>query len=212
MNNYKIDENAEIGKDSKIHEFVIVGIKPTRNESENIKTLIGNNALIRSHSVIYAGNVIGDNFQTGHGVIIRENNKIGNNVSIGSNSVIERDSLIGNNVRLHSNVFIPEYTTIRNNAWIGPNVVMSNALHPLCEKTKECMKGPTIEEGVKIGANSTILPYVIIGKNSVVGAGSVVTKDVPDNVVVVGNPARILKKVSELKCPFNKMERPYEVE
>jgi acetyltransferase-like isoleucine patch superfamily enzyme len=77
---------------------------------------------------------------------------------------------------------------------------------------KECLKGPTIEEGVKVGANSTLLPGVVIGKNSLVGAGSVVVKDVPRASVVAGNPARVIRKVGELKCRHKLMKRPYEID
>jgi acetyltransferase-like isoleucine patch superfamily enzyme len=206
----RIHTNVEIGEGEQIQEFVSIGVPPSGHEAGEIKTVLGSNALVRSHSVIYAGNVIGSGLQTGHSVLIRENNKIGDNVSIGTNSVIERDSSIGNNVRLHSNVFVPEHTKIEDNVWVGPNVVMTNTLHPLCAKAKECMRGPVIEDGAKIGANSTILPHVTIGKNSLVGAGSVVTKNVPEGCVVTGNPARVIKRVDLLKCPFDIMEKPYD--
>jgi len=181
-----------------IEDFVIIGKPPEDKKCENLKTVIGINAVIRSHTVIYYGNVIGDNFRTGHHVMIRENNIIGDNVSIGTNSVIEHDVKIGNNVRIHSNVFIPEYSVLEDNCWIGPNVVFTNALYPLSRNVKENLKGPLIKEKAKIGANTTILPGIIVGRNSLIGAGSVVTKNVGDNLVVAGNPAKVINNISNL--------------
>jgi len=181
-----------------IEDFVIIGKPPEDKKYTNLKTIIGVKAIIRSHTVIYYGNVIGDNFKTGHHVMIRENNIIGDNVSIGTNSVIEHDIKIGNNVRIHSNVFIPEYSVLEDNCWIGPNVVFTNALYPLSRNVKENLKGPLIKEKAKIGANTTILPGVIVGRNSLIGAGSVVTKNVGDNLVVAGNPAKVINNISNL--------------
>ncbi len=192
----KAQENVKMGPGSEVGAFTELGVLPEKG-----LLAIGKNALIRSHSVIYAGCRIGDNFRTGHGVMVRENNRIGDNVSIGTHSVIERDSVIGSGVRIHSSVFIPEYTEIKDNAWIGPGVVMTNADFPLGRRTKELLKGPVIEESAKIGANATILPGVRIGKGSLVGAGSVVTRDVPAGSVVAGNPAKVMKSVSELRYP-----------
>lgn len=207
--NHKIHENVKIGEGAKIGDYVIIGVPPKGKKDGELKTVIGKGATIRSHTVIYAGNVIGDNFQTGHGAMVRENNKIGNDVSIGTNAVVERDSSIGDGVRLHSNVFVPEYTNISKGAWVGPNVVFTNARHPLCRKVKECMKGAVVGAGAKIGANSTILPSIKIGENALIGAGSVVTKDVPAGMVAFGNPAKVTKKVSELTCSSGKSDRPY---
>lgn len=173
----------------KTEEFVT--IKPG--------STFGKNALIRSHTVIYQGNTIGNNFQTGHGVLIRENNTIGDNVSIGSHSVIEHDVTICNDCRIHSNVFIPEYSILKNNSWIGPCVVLTNAKYPRSKNVKMHLKGVIISENAKIGAGAVILPGIKIGRNALVGAGSVVTKDVMDNQVVAGNPARVIKNISEIK-------------
>ncbi len=96
------------------------------------------------------------------------------------------------------------------NCWIGPNVVLTNVLHPLCPRAKECIKGATIEPGAKIGANATLLPGITIGKNALVGAGSVVTDDIPAGVVVAGSPARIIKSVEQLTCPYDLIKTPYQ--
>jgi len=204
MSESKIYPGVKIGN-GKIDEFCLVGYpKDGENETE-----IGENYHIRSHTIIYAGTRIGDNFHTGHHVMIREGNKIGNSVSIGTNSVVERDCILEDNVRLHTGVFVPEYTAIREGAWLGPNVIMTNAPHPLCPKVKECMKGPTIGKNAKIGANVTLLPYVKIGANCLIGAGSVVVSDIPPDSVAMGNPARVIRKIGELKCRFDYIDKPY---
>lgn len=194
----KIYPGVEIGKDCSIGEYVIIGELPRGKKAHALQTEIGNGAVIRSHTVIYAGNRIGDNFQTGHGVVIREENVIGNNVSIGSKSMVEHHIDIAENVRLHSNVFVPEYSILESGCWLGPNVVLTNAKYPLSPNVKKELIGPTVKRSAKIGANSTLLPGVVVGENALVGAGSVVTKSVPADKVIAGNPARIIKDVSKL--------------
>lgn len=208
MNN-TIYPNVEIRSGTIIDEPCIIG-KPPRecNDGEN-KLQIGSNSHIRPFTTIYAGSVIGDNFQTGQGVSIREDNIIGNNVSIGTNSVLEFGNKIGDNSRIHSNCFM-EMVVIGRNVFVGPNVVFTDDPHPMgCPKYKECKGGAIVEDYAKIGANSTILPGVRIGKNSLIGAGSVVTEDVPENSVVAGNPAKVIKQIDELTCPPGFFERPY---
>jgi len=206
---YRIYPNCEIGKNGQIGDFVVIGVPPKGKKEGELKTIIGDNAVIRSHTVIYAGNIIGNNFQSGHKVAIRENNRIGDDVSVGTGTVIEHDVQIANNVRIHSQAFIPEFSSLGENCWIGPRVVFTNVLHPLCPKAKECLKGPVLKKGAKVGANSTLLPNIVIGERALVGAGSVVTKDVPDGKVVVGNPATVVKDISELRCPFGLIDKPY---
>lgn len=186
------------GGDYILGPFVIIGHPARGQRPGEVETYIGAGALIRSHTVIYSGNRIGKGFQTGHGVLIRENNIIGDNVSIGSGSVVEHHVHIGNNVRLHSNVFVPEFSILEDECWLGPNVVLTNAKYPCSPRAKEELRGPYIEQGAKIGANATLLPGVRIGRNALIGAGAVVTKDVPPNAVVVGNPGRVVNYVSNL--------------
>ena len=180
--------------------FVIIGQPPRERMAGESRTHIGGGAWINSHTVIYSGNTIGKNFRAGHSVLIREDNKIGDNVSVGSGSNVEHHVRIGNGVRLHSNVFVPELSILEDDCWLGPNVVLTNARYPASPSTKEKLVGAHIEQRAKIGANATVLPGVRIGAGALIGAGAVVTADVPPGAVVAGNPARIIKQVSQLSA------------
>jgi len=208
--NNLICPNVTLGEGVLIEPPSIIGKPPRGVEPGKLSLRIGNGSIIRPFSTIYAGTEIGDNFQTGQGVSIREDNVIGDNVSIGTNSVLEFGNRIGDNSRIHSNCFL-EMVTIGKFVFIGPNVVFTDDPHPMgCPRYKECKKGAIVEDFARIGANSTILPGVRIGRNSLVGAGSVVTKDVPGNCVVVGNPAKVIKKIDDLACLPGFFGKPYQ--
>jgi acetyltransferase-like isoleucine patch superfamily enzyme len=198
MTTYRIYKGVTLGAGSTVEDFSIIGAPPRNTTDGELATTIGEGAVIRSHTVIYAGNVIGTNFQTGNKVNLRESNRIGNNVSIGTLSVVEHHVEIGDNVRIHTQAFIPEFSVLHEGCWIGPNVVLTNAKYPLAPGAKDQLAGPVIGKRAKIGANSTLLPGVVVGDDALVGAGSVVVKDVPAGAVVVGNPARIIRRISEL--------------
>ncbi len=188
-----IHPNVQLGKNVTIEDYCIIGVPFAGYNGE--PTVIGDNAVIRAFTVIYAGNRIGIGFVTGNKANIRELNNIGDNVSIGTLSVIEHHVSVGDGVRIHTQVFIPEYCIIKKDAWIGPNTVLTNARYPRSPRAKEELKGVTLEDGAKLGANVTILPGIAVGAGSLVGAGSVVTKDVAPGAIVAGNPARFIRKI-----------------
>lgn len=189
---------VKLGKNVVIEDFCIVGNPPHGVIVGELETSIGDDAIIRSGTVIYAGNKIGKKFQTGNKANIREQNDIGDNVSVGTLSVVEHHVTIEDNVRVHTQVFIPEYSILKKNSWVGPNVVFTNASYPKSKNVKTELAGPILHENAIIGANSTLLPGVHVGKDSIVGAGSVVTRNVEPGHVVAGNPAKFIKKKSEL--------------
>lgn len=193
-----IYSGAEIGADARIGAFVIIG-EPARGRAEGQITIhIGARAVIRSHTVIYDGNQIGDDFQTGHGALIREDNRIGHRVSIGSHSIVEHHVVIEDDARIHSNAFVPEFSVLEAGCWIGPCVVVTNARYPRSPRAKERLEGVRIERNARIGAGAILLPGVRIGADALVGAGAVVTRDVPPRAVVVGNPARVINFIDRI--------------
>lgn len=197
----RIHPNVRLGDGCIVGDFVVIGEPPRGAAPGDLPTVIGAGALIRSHTVIYAGNVIGDRFQTGHGALLREGNTVGDDVSVGSHSIVEHHVTLEDRVRIHSQAFIPEYSVLKRGAWVGPGVRLTNTPHPLCPDIQRCIAGPTLEPGAKIGANATVLPGVTVGENALVGAGAVVTHDVPPGAVVTGNPARLVKHIRDLVCP-----------
>jgi acetyltransferase-like isoleucine patch superfamily enzyme len=199
----KVYPNVHLGVGTTVEDFCIIGTPPRGAGEGELPTTIGDRAVIRSHTVVYAGNVIGRNFQTGNKVNIRELNEIGDNVSVGTLSVIEHHVKIGNNVRIHTQAFVPEFSVLEDGCWLGPNVVLTNAKYPLSPGAKDQLAGPVIRQGAKIGANSTILPGVVVGENALVGAGTVVVRDVPAGAVVVGNPGRIIGQIADLPYGVN---------
>jgi len=144
-----------IGKGSVIQPGVILGSR------EDGRLVIGNNACIRSGTIIYSDVIIGDNFKTGHNVLILENTAIGNNTLAGTNVVIDGHCTIGSNVSLQTNAYVTAHTQVEDNVFMGPCSVTTNDKY-MCSGAE--LKGATLRKGARIGANAVILPGIIVGE------------------------------------------------
>ncbi|MEM2888030.1 MAG: DapH/DapD/GlmU-related protein [Candidatus Bathyarchaeia archaeon] len=164
---------------------------------------IGTNCIIRSGTVIYESVRLGARVRTGHNVLIREGSVVGDGTLIGSSSILDGTVTIGKAVKIQSNAYLPHLTVIEDDVFIAPNVCFTNDPYPQSER----LIGAIVEKNVLICANATILPGVRIGQNAVIGAGSVVTKDVAAETVVVGNPAKFLMTRKEFDKKKNEWNR-----
>jgi acetyltransferase-like isoleucine patch superfamily enzyme len=206
----QVAPGVRLGDGCDLQSPCVVGKAPRGHAEGELELHIGRDSTVRPFTTLYAGSTIGERLQTGQGASIREDNVIGDDVSIGTNAVLEFGNRIGNRVRIHSGCFL-EMVTVEDDVFIGPNVTFTDDPHPMgCPRYKECKGGATVRRLARIGANSTILPGVVIGENALVGAGSVVVHDVPDGAVVVGNPARVIRRVDELECECGFYEHPYD--
>jgi acetyltransferase-like isoleucine patch superfamily enzyme len=205
---YLIHPNVVLGNNCIVEDFVEIG-KIGKYTKKNYFTKIGDNCVIRRGTIIYAGVVIGKNVQTGTHAIIREQNMIYDNVVIGSATELGLRNKIGKNSTIHSSCFL-EDVTIGENVFIAPHVMFTNDPHPKYGEG-ECYGGAIIKDNVIIGGGVVVLPHIKIGKYAFVGAGSVVTRDVNSSCVVVGNPARKIKEISDITCNRSgTTHKPYE--
>lgn len=140
---------------------------------------------------------IGRNTNIWQFVVVFPEAKVGENCNICSHCFIENDVTIGDRVTIKCGVQVWDGITIENDVFVGPNVTFTNDPYPRSRQYIEKYPKVLIKEGASIGANATILPGITIGKNAMIGAGSVITKDVPDNELWLGNPARFHKKITE---------------
>ncbi|WP_339280479.1 DapH/DapD/GlmU-related protein [Lysinibacillus sp. FSL P2-0066] len=190
--------NTKIGDNVEIFEGCVVGRKPTipgqqyRKLKKEYQTLrIGKNSVLCPGVILYAGADIGENSLLGDHCSIREDSVIGDYCVVGRHVSINHSTKIGNNVRIMDGCRLTDMI-VEDNVFISDQVATaSDNTFGKEEYNPKNVVGPYIRKGAKIGAGATLLPHIIIGQNSVVGAGSVVTKSVPDGKVVIGNPARI---------------------
>ena len=197
-----------LGKSPAIAPDVSLGVWPERLQRPSA-LIIGDHAIIRSGTIIYLNSRIGDFLQTGHHAIIREENEIGNYFSIWSGSVLDYGCKIGNRVKIHTLCYIAQYTLIEDDVFLAPGVIIANDYHPASNFSKSCVKGPIIKKGAQIGCNATLLPFITIGEHCLIGAGSVVTQNIPPYSVACGNPARVVKKINDVRCPVS-LHVPYD--
>ncbi|MDH4103070.1 MAG: acetyltransferase [Thermoleophilia bacterium] len=193
-----------LGDGVKVLENAVVGKQPALSPRSTARreplppTELGDGTIVSSSAIVFAGSQIGARVILGDQSCVRERVTIGDDVVLGRGSLVENDTTIGAMTRVQANAYITAYSTLEEHVFIAPCVVTTNDnFMGRTERRHELMKGPTIRRGARIGGGAVLCPGIEIGEEAFVGAGAVVTKDVPPRVIVVGNPARVLRGVSE---------------
>ncbi|MFN8222801.1 MAG: acyltransferase [Gaiellales bacterium] len=186
----------------KVLEFAVVGKQPTLSPRSTAKreplppTVVGAGTVISTGAIVFAGTTIGERCIVGDQACVRERVTLGDDVVVGRGSLVENDTTIGSLTKIQADAYITAYSTLEDSVFIAPCVVTTNDnFMGRTEKRLALLKGPTIRRGARVGGGSIICPGIEIGTEAFVGAGAVVTKDVPAGVVVVGSPARVLRDV-----------------
>lgn len=198
-----IHDYVEIGDNSTIDNYCEIGISTPLANSKVLS--IGENSRIRSYSCLYTGSTIGNNFVSGHYVTIRENSVLGINVQLGSRGDIQGDCEIGSYTKMHADVHIGKESKVGNYVWMFPEVLLTNDPTP----PSEALDGVVIEDFVVLAAKALILPGVVVGKDSVVAAGSVVKNNISGGLVFSGNPAKFVCKSNILRMKGNIKQKAY---
>jgi acetyltransferase-like isoleucine patch superfamily enzyme len=186
----------------RILDHAVVGKQPTLSPRSTAKREplgpleLGPGTIVSTGAIVFAGTKLGARVIVGDGARVRERCAIGDDVVIGSGSLIENDTTVGALTKIQAEAYITAYSTLEEEVFIAPCVVTTNDnFMGRTEKRHELMKGPTIRRRARVGGGAVLCPGVEIGEEAFVGAGAVVTTDVPPRVVVVGNPARVLRDV-----------------
>ena len=193
-----------LGDGVRVLENAVVGKQPTLSPRSTAKrdplppTVIGAGTIVSTGAIVFAGSTIGARVILGDQSCVRERVEIGDDVVLGRGSYVENDTTIGALTKIQAEAYITAYSTLEEHVFIAPCVVTTNDNYMgRTEKRLSQMRGPTIRRGARIGGGAILCPGVEIGEEAFVGAGAVVTKDVPPRAVVVGNPARVLREVPD---------------
>ncbi|HEU4437142.1 MAG TPA: DapH/DapD/GlmU-related protein [candidate division Zixibacteria bacterium] len=198
-----IHEGSEVGSNVRIDDNTVIGKQPMRaansavtKEQELPPAKIGDNCIIGTSVVIYAGSVLGNKVLVADLSTVRENVTVGDFTIVGRGVAIENFCKIGSYCKLETNVYITAYSELEDRVFVAPCVATSN--DNFVGRTKERFKhfkGVTVKKGGRIGVNATILPGKVIAEDTLVAAGALVTRDTPARKIVAGVPAKELREV-----------------
>ena len=188
----KILENAVVGKQP------VLSPRSTASRDPLPPTEIGEATIVSTGAIVFAGSRIGARVVLGDQTCVRERVTVGDDVVLGRGSLVENDTTIGAMTRIQAEAYITAYSTLEEHVFVAPCVVTTNDnFMGRTERRHELVRGPTIRRGARVGGGAILCPGIEVGEEAFVGAGAVVTKDVPARVIVVGNPARVLRDVPE---------------
>ncbi|HVH52260.1 MAG TPA: acyltransferase [Gaiellaceae bacterium] len=193
-----------LGDGVKVLENAVVGKQPSLSPRSTAKreplppTEIGDGTIVSTGAIVFAGSHIGARVILGDQSCVRERVRIGDDVVIGRGSLVENDTTIGELTKIQADAYITAYSTLEDNVFIAPCVVTTNDnFMGRTERRHDLIKGPTIRRGARVGGGAILCPGIEVGEEAFVGAGAVVTKDVPARMLVIGSPARVLRAVND---------------
>jgi acetyltransferase-like isoleucine patch superfamily enzyme len=193
-----------LGEGVKVLEGAVVGKQPTLSPRSTAKreplppAELGDGTIVSTGAIVFAGSRVGARVILGDQSCVRERVQVGDDVVLGRGSLIENDTTVGARTKIQAGAYITAYSALEDDVFIAPCVVTTNDnFMGRTERRHDLIKGPTIRRGARIGGGAIICPAVEIGEEAFVGAGAVVTKDVPPRMLVVGNPARVLRAVDD---------------
>ena len=205
-----VHDGTILGDGVRVLEHAVVGKQPTLGATSTAKrdplppARIGDGTVVSTGAIVFAGATIGANCIVGDQSCIRERVELADNCVLGRGSLIENDTTVGEGARIQAGAYITAYSTLEEDVFIAPCVVTTNDnFMGRTEQRRALMKGPTIRRGARIGGGAILCPAVEIGEEAFVGAGAVVTRDVPARKLVVGSPARVLRDVDPAELREN---------
>lgn len=198
----KIHPNVRLGAGVRVDDWVIVGLPPAGTNAGDLETVIGDGAVIRSHSVIYAGSQFGRGFQTGHHAIVGPGMKIGAGCSIGTNSFTAGFAELRDGARLHGLGYLGEFASIHENAWVGPYAMVESDLDRIT----------VVAAGAILALHVHLLAGVRVGERALLGTRSLINKDIPPYRLVVGHPPRAIRTIDQIVSPLAEIGRPYKAD
>jgi acetyltransferase-like isoleucine patch superfamily enzyme len=209
--NVVIHSGTVLGEGVVVADNAVLGKQPRPSRTSTIKIekplpglVLGAGCTIGTGAVVYAGTEIGRQTMVADQAFVRERCTIGNSVIVGRGVTVENETLIGDYVKIQSGAYVTAYTILEDHVFIAPGVYTTN--DNFMGRTPERFKyrrGPTIRHGARVGANTTLLPGIEVGREAFVAAGSVVTRDVPPATLVMGVPARPARSVPEREWAEN---------
>jgi acetyltransferase-like isoleucine patch superfamily enzyme len=193
-----------LGDGVKVLEHAVVGKQPTLSPRSTAKrdplppAVVGAGTVISTGAILFAGSTLGERVILGDQACVRERVTIGDDVVVGRGVLVENDTTIGERTKLQAGAYVTAYSTLEEDVFVAPCVVTTNDnFMGRTERRLELMKGPTIRRGARVGGGAILCPGVEVGEEAFVGAGAVVTRDVPPRAVVVGSPARVIRDVPD---------------
>jgi acetyltransferase-like isoleucine patch superfamily enzyme len=193
-----------LGEGCRVLDGAVVGKQPTLSPRSTAKrdelppAELGPGTVVSTGAIVFAGARIGERVIVGDQACVRERVSVGDDVVIGRGSLVENDTTVGAGTKIQAMAYITAYSTLEEHVFIAPCVQTTNDnFMGRTEQRHALVKGPTIRRGARVGGGAVLCPGVEIGEEAFVAAGAVVVRDVPPRVVVVGNPARVLRDVPE---------------